>query len=97
GGRSAACRRWAWGSSRSFLVVASIRFLFIAAAKTLRGGPGFGNAVVPVENLRAVPVQHALVPIDVVVDRFEIFDAMRLARNVGMDGERADLGARRAL
>src|ERR1700680_2404349 len=42
--------------------------------------------VVPIENLFAVPVQDAVELVDVIVDRFEIFDAERLTADVGMDG-----------
>ena len=58
--------------------------------------PGLRLRQIPIENLLAVPVQHAVVARHVVVDRFEIFDAMRLARDVGVDRERDDLGALRA-
>src|SRR6202048_2349180 len=46
--------------------------------------------VVPIENLFAVPVQDAVALVDVMVDRFEIFDAERLTADVGMDRERQD-------
>ena len=50
-------------------------------------------APIPVENLRAVPVQHALVLVDVFVDGFEIFDPVRLPADVGVDGERDEFRA----
>src|SRR5262245_28322739 len=59
-----------------------------------RSGIAFGSAAgrqIPVENLRSVPVQHALESADVVIDRFEVFDPMRLAADVRMDCERHDL------
>ena len=37
-------------------------------------------AMVPVEDLGPVPVQHAGIAVDMVVDGFEVFDAVRLAR-----------------
>src|SRR6185503_13661024 len=65
------------------------------AERGLGGDAGLGllgGGQVPVEDLSAVPVQHALEPTDMVVDRFEILDAMRLAADVGMDRKRHDLG-----
>src|SRR5579863_187019 len=54
--------------------------------------PRLGDlALIPVENLLAVPVHHAFVPVDIVIDRFEIFDPERLAGNVGVDRNRYDL------
>src|SRR5665213_4332738 len=53
--------------------------------------------LIPLQNLLAVPVQHALVAVDVIIDRFEIFDAVRLAADVRMNGKRDDLGALFAL
>ncbi len=38
-------------------------------------------------------MQHAVEAVDVVVDRFEIFDPVRLAADVGMDRQRHDFGA----
>src|SRR4026208_2385398 len=52
---------------------------------------GAGLRQIPIQYLLAVPVQHAVVARDMVVDLFEILDAMRLARNVGVDRERDDL------
>src|SRR5262249_47751168 len=48
---------------------------------------------VPVENLRARPVQHALESSRMIVDRFQIFDAVRLSADIGMDRNGHDLGA----
>src|ERR1700730_15154235 len=44
--------------------------------------------VVPIENLFAFPVHDAVELVDVIVDRFEIFDSERLTADVGMDRER---------
>ena len=52
-----------------------------------------GDRLVPVEDLHAVPVQHAVEAAHVVVDRLEILDPVRLAADVGMDRQRHDLGA----
>src|SRR6267378_5647426 len=46
--------------------------------------------VVPIEDLFAVPMHDAVELVDVIVDRFEVFDAKRLAADVGMDRERQD-------
>src|SRR5450759_579797 len=70
---------------------------FFGCRLRLSGRLDFGNAPVPVENLLAVPVQHAVVLVHVVVDRLEIFDAVRLAADVGVDRQRAELGALFAL
>src|SRR3954463_7964124 len=64
---------------------------------TLGSGLKFGNALIPVEDLRAVPMQHALVLVDVLVDRLEIFDPVRLPADVGMDRQHADFRAFLAL
>src|SRR5271163_3167785 len=50
---------------------------------------------IPVENLRSVPMQHAGIAVDVVVDRFEVFDAVGLAADIGVDRDGHDLGALR--
>src|SRR6476646_6174783 len=74
--KSALVRMW-------FLPAAAACFLFLwAAAHTLSGGPDLGNAAVPVEDLLAVPVQHAFVLVHVVVDLLEIFDPARLPADV---------------
>src|SRR3954466_13742050 len=72
-------------------------FYYFGRTPTLGSGLIFGNALIPVEDLRAVPVQHALVLVDVLVDRLKIFDPVRLAADVGMDRQRADFRARLAL
>ena len=60
--------------------------------------PGLGYlAVVPVEDLLAVPVHDAVELVHVVVDLLEILDPERLAADVGMDRERQDLRAILAL
>src|SRR5256885_17032915 len=48
---------------------------------------------IPIQDLLAVPVQHAIMPRYMIVDLFEIFDAVRLARDVRVDRQRTDLGA----
>src|ERR1700690_4591115 len=53
--------------------------LFFHSRLTLSGRLDFGNAPIPVENLLAVPVQHAVVLVHVVVDLLAIFDPTRLA------------------
>src|SRR5665213_2606326 len=72
-------------------------FYFYRQQSRLRGGLDFSNAAIPVENLLAVPVQHALVLVHVVVNLLEIFDPVRLAADVRMDRQRAELRARLAL
>src|SRR5262249_49869259 len=52
---------------------------------------------IPVQNLQTVPMQHALESSCVFIDRFEVCDSVWLAADVGMDGERHDLGALLAL
>src|SRR6516165_9200840 len=54
---------------------------------------GLGGGEVPVEDFGAVPVQHTLETARIIVDRFEVFDAVRLAADIGMDRQRHDLGA----
>src|SRR5215207_3070163 len=54
-------------------------------------------ATVPIQYLAPLPMQHAGVAVDVVVDGFEVVDAVRLARDVGVDRDRHDLGALAAL
>ena len=58
-----------------------------ASAPTTPSGPAEPLLLrpVPVEDLLAVPVQHAVVPRHMVVDRLEILDPVRLAGDVGMD------------
>src|SRR4051794_18318661 len=66
------------------------------AERGLGGDSGLGllgGGQVPVEDLGSVPVQHAFEASDMVVDRFEILDTVRLAADVGMDRKRHDLGA----
>src|SRR3954462_3776207 len=46
---------------------------------------------VPVEQLHPVPVHHAGLLRDVIVEGLEILDPVRLAGDVGVDGERHDL------
>src|SRR4030088_784501 len=53
--------------------------------------------VVPIEELFAVPVQHAVELLDVVVDGFEVFDTERLTADVRMHRERKDLRPNLAL
>src|SRR5262245_21598811 len=55
------------------------------------------GVLIPVKNLKAVPMQHALGSRGVFIERFKVFDSVRLAADVGMDGERHDLGALLAL
>src|SRR3569832_751322 len=55
------------------------------------------DALVPVQHLLAVPVQHAVESADVVVDLLEILDPVRLAADVGMDSDGAELRPRLAL
>ena len=47
------------------------------------------------EAIAAAPVQYAGMAVDVVVDGFEVFDAVRLAADIGVDRDRHDLGALR--
>src|SRR5262245_26055789 len=54
---------------------------------------GLGDGEIPVEDLGAVPMQHALEAARMIVNRFEVFDAVRLAADIGMDRQRHDLGA----
>ena len=42
-------------------------------------------AMIPVENLFAVPVHDAFELVHIIIDRFKIFDPERLAADVGMD------------
>ena len=53
--------------------------------------------LIPLQNLLAGPEHDAVVAANVVVDRFQIFDAVRLAADIGVNGERADFGALFAL
>src|SRR6202035_4427304 len=55
------------------------------------------DALIPIEDLGAVPVQHAVETLHVVVDLLEIFYPVRLAADVGVDRQRHDLGALLAL
>src|SRR6266446_1032406 len=48
---------------------------------------------VPIEDLASLPMDHSGMAGDVVVDGFEVFDAVRLARDVRVDRDRHDLGA----
>src|SRR5215831_19936976 len=48
---------------------------------------------IPIENFLAGPVQHAVEFARVIVDRFQIFDAMRLSAQIGMDRQRHDLSS----
>src|SRR5512136_291631 len=74
-----------------------VRMWLLPAVVDLCGRLDLGNAAVPVEDLLAVPVQHALVLVHVVVDLLEIFDSVRLPADVGVDRQRAELRALRAL
>src|SRR5512139_135848 len=56
----------------------ALHFCFWAEARTLCGSLDLGNAAVPIEDLLAVPMQHALVLVHVVVDLLEILDPVRL-------------------
>jgi hypothetical protein len=47
---------------------------------------------IPVEDFDSVPVQDSGVPGDMLVDSFEIFDAMWLAADIGVDRNRHNLG-----
>src|SRR5215471_15190433 len=58
---------------------------------------GLGDGEIPVDDLGAVPMQHALEAARVIVNRFEVFDAVRLAADIGVDRQRHDLGAALAL
>src|SRR5262249_39265790 len=64
---------------------------------TLCSSFDLGNAAVPVEDLLAVPVQHAFMLVHVIVDLLEIFDPVRLPADVGVDRQCAEFGAGRAL
>src|SRR5262245_29555413 len=46
---------------------------------------GLGGGEIPVEDLGAVPMQHALEAARMIVNRFEVFDAVRLAADIGVD------------
>src|ERR1700733_12562187 len=48
---------------------------------------------IPLQNLLAGPIEHAIEAADVFIDGFEIFDAVRLPADIGMDGNRKDLCA----
>src|SRR6476620_11778378 len=74
---------------------AAILFLW-AVAQTLCGSLDLGNAAVPVEDLLAVPVQHTLVLVHVVIDLLEVLNPVRLPADVGVDRQRADFRALRA-
>src|SRR5208282_6914118 len=52
---------------------------------------------IPPQNLLAGPVLDAIEPARVVIDCFEIFDAVRLAAEIGMNGERENFCAFLAL
>ena len=52
---------------------------------------GLGGGEVPVEDLGAVPMQHALETARMIVNRLEVFDAMRLAADIGVDRQRVRL------
>src|SRR5579883_3666153 len=52
---------------------------------------------VPIKYFRTVPVHDAFEAVDMLIDRFEIFDSMRLTADIGVDRERHDLGPRRTL
>src|SRR6185437_6131747 len=69
------------------------RSFYFGRRPTLCGGLDLGNAAVPVEDLFAVPVQHAFVLVHVVVDLLEIFDPVWLAADVRVDRERAEFRA----
>lgn len=43
------------------------------------------GGLIPIQNLLTVPVHHARVFGHVLVDLFEIFDAERLSRNIGVN------------
>src|SRR6266542_3408435 len=62
-----------------------------------RGRGSAARRQIPVEDFEPVPVQHAVEAAGVVVDRFEVFDPVRLAADVGVDRERHDLRALLAL
>src|ERR1700712_3117681 len=66
--------------------------VFIAASCRRRAD----LALIPIENLLAVPVHHAFELVHVIVDRFEIFDPERLAGDVGMDRQRQEFRPLRA-
>src|SRR3979411_702763 len=65
-----------------------VRALFRRDAELLAG-----DALVPVEDLRAVPMQHAVEAADIIVDLLEIFDPVRLPADIGVDRQRHDLRA----
>src|SRR5438309_2979433 len=54
-------------------------------------------AVVPVEDLLAIPVNNTLELVEVLVNRLKIIDPEWLAADVGMDRQRQDLRAMLAL
>src|SRR5712692_1979981 len=60
-------------------------YFFLGQSCKLSNSLDFGNTAVPVEDLLAVPVQHAVVLVHVVVNLLEIFDPVRLPADVGMD------------
>src|SRR5690242_4660608 len=51
------------------------------------------GSVVPIQDLRPVPMHDALEAIDVVVDRLQVFDAVGLAADIGVDGQRQNFRA----
>src|SRR5437762_954166 len=68
---------------------ATASFMPISVSMTRSCSP----RLMPVEDFGAVPVQGAGVAVDVIVDGFEVFDAVRLAADIGVDRDRHDLGA----
>src|SRR6185437_5641380 len=52
---------------------------------------------IPFQNLFAGPEQHTVMTAGVVIDRFKIFDAMRLATDIGVDRKGEDFDALFAL
>src|SRR5215471_14833950 len=72
-------------------------FFLIRGGPALCGSLDLRNAAVPVEDLLAVPVQHAFVLVHVVVDLLEVFDPVRLPADVGVYRQGAEFGALCAL
>src|ERR1700728_3164097 len=64
--------------------------LRVPTMSSMLAGAGFQ---IPVQNLFAGPVHDTLEASCVLVDRFEIFDAVRLSADVGVNGEREDFRA----
>src|SRR5262249_41916318 len=73
--------------------VARAFFFSMRGRPSLCGSLDLGNAAVPVEDLLAVPVQHTLVLVHIIIDLFEVFDSVRLPADVRVDRQRAEFRA----